>query len=287
MEILKEKSPCGLQHGMSEEQQAEYERAMTNAKEYKQESDHLNLKLAELSSEMNRLRDLLTNQKGILSEKEKEYLMQEKNRAISEAEKYRQELIQAKTFIDEQSRTIHLLRDQGISASNDVLKTVLMEREATLAQKDMMAKDVYELQSALTAQRELNLALQRDRDMAKAEAEHLAKSVLELGQQEIALNMELNRVAVMSEQNEQDLQRASVRVNRESVSSNMISKDRLEEERELIKKLNDVSDANIRSVRFDHCIFIFADPCFLQCTGYCLLPLSSRGAANPHSEPRE
>ncbi|RUS17727.1 hypothetical protein BC938DRAFT_476177 [Jimgerdemannia flammicorona] len=246
MEILREKGSCDLPHGMSEDQQEEYERAMASAKESKQESDHLHQKLAELSSEMTRLRDLLRNQKakefGILSEDEKEYLVQEKNRAISETEKYRQELQQAKSMIEEQTRTIRHLRDQGMMApSNDVLQTILIERDNALAQADLMANHVSEMRGALTTQTEINRALQHDRDMAKAEAEQLAKSVLELGQQEMVLNMELDRVATMSERNAQGLQ-DSVRMKQESDTS-MISREKLEEEREMIKKLSDVSSA--------------------------------------------
>ena len=196
MEILdRNNQTCPLPHGMSNEEQDEYEIALTNSAQYQEENKRLHKMVADLNAENAKLRVRSSrnsspmrisrsnsngsgsrhNNNNNHDDDSGDYWVNHRrlqpsnnNNNKDEVEMYRKEWLQAKQTIERQNQTIQLLREEnGLNSASGGTRT-----PARYNPNDSLVRSILS-----------------DRDAYVSKAEHYLKSNQEL--QEVKINISL------------------------------------------------------------------------------------------------
>lgn len=186
MDILQNSNqPCTLPHGMSPEEEAEYNAALSSASQHRDENERLHKMIADVSAENARLRasvrssrtasPLIGGMKLSRSNSgsgssgsrqlddvadEDKWMMHRRaanNKSMaSEVEFFKREWLQAKQTIEKQNETIRLLREENhfkasnaASGDSQLVKSILSDRDALVTKTERYAKMNHELQQVL------------------------------------------------------------------------------------------------------------------------------------------
>ena len=174
VEILdRNNQTCPLPHGMSNEEQEEYEIALTNAAQYQEENKRLHKMVADLNAENAKLRVRSSRNSSPMrisrsNSNGSGSRHNNNNNNKDEADMYRKEWLQAKQTIERQNQTIQLLREEnGLNSASGGTRT-----PARYNPNDSLVRSILS-----------------DRDAYVSKAEHYLKSNQEL--QEVKINISL------------------------------------------------------------------------------------------------